>query len=204
MKHIIYFLLFSVVAIAAKSQETKKDIKEELKNTMIADIPDRQVDAGDVQVPAGYTVSVVAQGFTFPTAATFDDQGNLYVTEAGYSYGGDLMTPKLIRVGANGDKTTIATGEKNGPWTGVTYYKGNFYIAEGGRNKSGRLLKVAPNGSITALVNNLPSMGDHFTEGPAIGPDGYVYFSTGTATNSAVVGEDNYNRSLALNDIHMC
>ena len=28
--------------------------------------------------------------------------------------------------------TEIATGEKNGPWTGVTFYKGFFYVAEGG------------------------------------------------------------------------
>lgn len=204
MKHIFYCLLFSIVTLSAYCQNTKKELKEKLKETLQADIPQRQADVSDVQVPAGYTVSVVARDFTFPTAATFDDKGDLYVIEAGFSYGGEWETPKLIRIGANGDKTTITAGEKNGPWTGVIYHNGFFYIAEGGAAKGGRILKVAPNGNITALVENLPTVGDHYTEGPAIGPDGFLYFSTGTVTNSAVVGEDNYNMGWLANhkDFH--
>ena len=33
--------------------------------------------------------------------------------------------------------------------------------------------------------------GDHHTSGPAVGPDGHLYFGQGTMTNAAVVGEDN-------------
>jgi glucose/arabinose dehydrogenase len=39
-------------------------------------------------------------------------------------------------------------------------------------------------------VSDLPSRGDHHTNGPVV-RDGWVYFSQGTATNSAVVGPDN-------------
>ena len=35
-----------------------------------------------------------------------------------------------------------------------------------------------------------PAYGDHHTNGPVI-KDGYIYFSTGTATNAGVVGPDN-------------
>jgi glucose/arabinose dehydrogenase len=35
-------------------------------------------------------------------------------------------------------------------------------------------------------------MGDHHTNGPALGPDGWIYFGQGTATNSGIVGEDNF------------
>lgn len=199
VRHMGYLL--GALLVAASCFAQKKEGKEE---TMQSKIPERKADASDIQVPAGYTVELVTQGLTFPTAATFDNKGNLYVIEAGYSYGGEWETPKLIHVGNNGEPTTIAKGEKNGPWAGVIYHNGFFYIAEGGRSKGGKILKVAPDGNITALVENLPSMGDHFTEGPVVGPDGYLYFSTGTATNSAVVGEDSYKMGWLANhtDFH--
>src|SRR5215212_5115754 len=58
------------------------------------------------------------------------------------------------------------------------------------RCRGGRILKITKDGSLTALISNLPSMGDHHTNGPVI-KDGFIYFGQGTATNSAVVGEDN-------------
>jgi glucose/arabinose dehydrogenase len=135
----------------------------------------------------------VATGLTFPTGVAFDEQGQLYITESGYSYGEVFLEPKLLRVEPGGSLTTIATGQKNGPWTGVTFHNGNFYVAEGGELQGGKVLRISPSGTITSLVDNLPTMGDHHTNGPAVGPDGNLYFGLGTATNSGVVGPDNYN-----------
>jgi glucose/arabinose dehydrogenase len=156
----------------------------------INDIPSRNLNAGDVAVPAGYTIEAVTTGLTFPTAAAFDDNGNLYVIEAGYSYGEVWGEPKLLRVDATGKTTTIAKGPKNGPWSGITWHNGAFYVAEGGEMDGGRILKITKDGTITALVSNLPSVGDHHTNGPVI-KDGYIYFGQGTATNASVVGRDN-------------
>jgi hypothetical protein len=86
--------------------------------------------------------------------------------------------------------TRIASGARNGPWTGVVFAGGAFYVAEGGQLEGGRILKIAPDGAITRLVEGLPSHGDHHTNGPAIGPDALICFGQGTATNSGVVGED--------------
>lgn len=152
----------------------------------------RPVDPADIALPAGYKAEVVATGLTFPTSVTFDAQGSVYVTEAGYSYGEVFLEPKLLRVEPNGSLTTVATGQKNGPWTGVTFHNGNFYVAEGGQIEGGKILRITPDGKISSLVSNLPTMGDHHTNGPVIGPDGYLYFGLGTATNSGVVGKDNY------------
>ncbi|HYH56975.1 MAG TPA: PQQ-dependent sugar dehydrogenase, partial [Anseongella sp.] len=156
----------------------------------ITTIPARTIVPGDVALPPGYKIEAVATGLTFPSAAALDDKGNLYVIETGYSYGEIWGEPKLIRIGQNGSKETVATGSKNGPWNGITYYKGNFYIAEGGEMEGGKILKVSPSGTVTALVTGLPSVGDHHTNGPVI-KDGFIYFGQGTATNSAVVGTDN-------------
>ena len=152
----------------------------------------RRINASDVAVPDGYTIEPVAEGFTFPTGVAFDDAGRPHVIEAGYSYGEVWTVPRLIRVEASGAKTVIASGSNNGPWNGVVFHQGNFYVAEGGQRDGGRILRITPAGEVTALISNLPSVGDHHTNGPAVGPDGMIYFGQGTATNSAVVGIDNH------------
>lgn len=153
--------------------------------------PPRRVDAADVAVPAGYTVEVVATGLTFPTGVAFDDAGGVYVTESGYAYGEVWTLPRLLKVNRDGAIREIARGGRNGPWNGVAYANGYFYIAEGGQLEGGRILRVDQNGKITRLVEDLPSRGDHHTNGPAIGADGKIYFGQGTATNAGVVGMDN-------------
>jgi glucose/arabinose dehydrogenase len=156
----------------------------------IGAIPSRTININDIAVSKGYKIEQVTSGLTFPTSSAFDDNGNLYVIEAGYSYGEVWGEPKLLRVDSNGKTTEIAKGTRNGPWTGITWYKDAFYIAEGGEMEGGRILKVTKDGTITPLIDHLPSMGDHHTNGPVI-KDGYIYFGQGTATNSSVVGEDN-------------
>lgn len=153
----------------------------------------RPVDPDDIALPEGYKAEVVATGLTFPTSVAFDEQGRVYVTEAGYSYGEVFLEPKLLRVEADGSLTTVAAGQKNGPWTGVTYHNGNFYVAEGGQMVGGKILRITPDGNISSLIEDLPTKGDHHTNGPVVGPDGYLYFGLGTATNSGVVGKDNYD-----------
>ncbi|MGI9174647.1 MAG: PQQ-dependent sugar dehydrogenase [Rhodothermales bacterium] len=150
----------------------------------------REVDPADVALPEGYRIEAVATGLTFPTGVAFDDGGAVYVTEAGYSYGGFEGTPRLIRIEPDGTTTEIARGT-NPPWNGVAYYEGAFYVA-GGHVEPGEVLRITPEGAVTPIARGLPSLGDHHTNGPAIGPDGWIYFGQGTASNSAVVGLDSY------------
>lgn len=150
----------------------------------------RTVNPLHVALPPGYKIEAVSSGLTFPSAVAFDESNNLYAIETGYSYGEVWGQPKLLRIDANGKTYAVATGPKNGPWTGITWHNGAFYIAEGGEEEGGRILKVTKDGTITPLIANLPSVGDHHTNGPVI-KDGYIYFGQGTATNSGVVGVDN-------------
>lgn len=151
--------------------------------------PPRQVNPADVALPDGYHIEAVARGLTFPTGVTFDDRGRVYVVEAGYSYGEVITTPRLLRVGKDGETEVVATGS-NPPWNGVTFHEGAFYVA-GGTLEGGHVSRITPRGEVTPLVQGLPSFGDHHTNGPMVGPDGLLYFGQGTATNSGVVGPDN-------------
>jgi hypothetical protein len=149
----------------------------------------RNRDRGDVELPPGYVIDLISNHLTFPTSVTFDDRGEVYVTESGYAYGEVFTVPRLLRIREGEAPEVVAAGD-NGPWTGVTFHQGAFYAAEGGQQRGGRIVKITRDGVITPLVSDLPSLGDHHTDGPAI-KDGFVYFGQGTATNAGVIGEDN-------------
>ncbi len=151
----------------------------------------RTIKTADVAVPSGYRVEVVATGLTYPTGVAFDDSTHLFVIEAGYVYGEKWATPRLLRIDSGGKATEIARGEQP-PWNGISYANGAFLIAEGGQRGGGRIIRVTPKGEITVLVDSLPGIGDHHVNRAVLGPDGNVYFGNGTATNSGVVGLDDY------------
>jgi glucose/arabinose dehydrogenase len=155
--------------------------------------PPRRVNPAAVAVPPGYCIEPVVTGLTYPSGVVTDEHDRVYVLEAGYSYGEDFAPPRILRVEPDGRLAALVTGDADsGPWTGLSYADGAFYVSEGGQLRgAGRVLRVGLDGTVTALVDGLPSIGDHHTNRPVVGPDGWVYFGQGTATNSGVVGEDN-------------
>jgi glucose/arabinose dehydrogenase len=157
----------------------------------IGAVEQRGVKARDIALPEGYVIEPIATELIYPTGVTFDAQGRVYVVESGYSYGESWTIPRLLRIEGDGKKTQIAAGDTNGPWTGVTFHDGAFYVAEGGVLGGGQILRITPDGRMTAIVSGLPSMGDHHSNGPIMGRDGWLYFAQGTASNSGVIGEDN-------------
>jgi hypothetical protein len=135
----------------------------------------RICDAQDIAVPSRYRVELIAKRLTFPTGVTFDKDGIPCAVDSGYAYGEVWTLSRLLRVKPTGTEE-FATGAKNGPWTGVTFHEGNFCVAEDGVMEGGRILRIQPDGKIIALVSDLPSFGDHHSNGPLIGPDGMLYF----------------------------
>jgi glucose/arabinose dehydrogenase len=153
--------------------------------------PPRRTDPQAVAVPSGYRIEVVATGLTFPSGIAFDEQSRPYVVEAGYAYGEVVLVPGILRINADGSTTEIARGD-NPPWNGIEYRDGAFFVA-GGELSPGRILRIGMDGRITVIVDGLPSTGDHHPNGPVFGPDGKLYWGEGTATNSGVVGIDNFD-----------
>ena len=151
----------------------------------------RIIKPEDIALPDGYTIEAVAQNLTFPTGVAFDETSAPYITESGYAYGEVFKEPRLLKINPDGTTRTVCTGKNNGPWNGVWYHEGYFYISEGGQMEGGKILKIDKNGNSVTLIDGLPGKGDHHTNGPVV-YDGYIYFGQGTATNSSVVGEDNF------------
>jgi len=164
----------------------------------------RSLEPGDVALPPGYRIEIVAAGLNMPSGVAFDSAGQVFVVESGYAYGETFDVPRVLALTPEGERKVIASGA-NPPWTGVAFQAGNLYVAEGGAKQPGRILRVSLSGEISVLVDDLPS-GDHHTNGPVFGPDGKLYFAQGTMTNSGVVGVDNFeygwlSRRRELHDI---
>src|SRR3954471_7113537 len=62
----------------------------------------RFINTADIALPEGYKIEAIAQNLTFPTGITFDNNGGVYVIEAGYSYGEVWTAPQLLRIDTNG------------------------------------------------------------------------------------------------------
>ena len=149
----------------------------------------RKPRPGDIHVPMGYEVEVVATNFSAPVHCSFDDEGFCYVAEAGYR----IDSPPRIW------KTDVATGERtnffeigsdewvrSGALTGTCWREGYLYYTY-----NEHVARIDRDGRVEKIVTGLPGLGDHQLSPPTFGPDGKLYFSTGAATNCGVVGADN-------------
>lgn len=142
-------------------------------------------DAAAAQVPPGYKVDVVLSGLTYPSSVEFDGTGNMYVAEAGYIYGDESAPCRVLRVNPSG-QVEVLVEQLNAPITDLLWHENKLYISHRGK------VSVFENGALRDIVTELPSLGDHFNNQLAVGPEGKIYIGQGTASNSGVVGVDNY------------
>jgi glucose/arabinose dehydrogenase len=158
-------------------------------------IPQGLVNAGEhpssdsFNIPSGYKIEPVLWNLTLPSTVTFDDNGSMYVAEAGFSYGGFKPLPRILKVDARGNMSVLADRQLNGPITDIEFNKktGVLYVSH-----KGVISAVDMGGRVKDLIVGLPSSGDHHNNQIAFGPDGRIYFGQGTVTNTGVVGDDNY------------
>src|SRR6266704_2292070 len=113
-------------------------------------------------------LELVAEGLAFPTSLTFDEAGVPYVAESGLPFAGAAPGGRIWRIGSDG----------------------SLYISEGGH--PGRISRLDLDGRQTVILDNLPGPGNYHTNMAVFGPDGKLYFSQGSMTNTAIVGLDAY------------
>lgn len=139
----------------------------------------------NIQLPNGYQIEAVVTGLTFPTSVSWDSDGRMYITEAGYAYGAKEVGPgRVLRI--DPDKYEVVLDGLNSPATNVKFDGDDMYVA----HRSS--LSVLRDGARQDLIHGLPS-GDHYTGEIAVNvEEDWVYVGNGTTTNSGVVGDDNF------------
>ena len=154
-----------------------------------------------VVIEPGYSTRAVITGLDFPTAFTLS-RDHAWVSEAGVVPG---IPPKIKEIDIHGNIKTILSpadlpeGMLLPPITDVKYHNGWLWITHRQIGANGWMVGAIskfdpkdPAGTFTTVLTNLPSSGDHFTEQVVFDQSGRAYFSQGTATNSGVVGADNW------------
>ncbi len=151
-----------------------------------------------IQVPPGFRIEKVVDGLSYPTAITWDDQGRMYVTEAGGQFLEEPPPARLLRIdptARTADRVTEMVNLTNKgilePVVGITWSKGNFYITHRAADRTGAVSQVTPTGAVSLLFSGIiDSQSEHGANDIRVGPDGQMYVCVGPAFNSAVAGID--------------
>jgi len=135
-------------------------------------------------------MELVAEGFNFPTSFAFDEEGEVFVAESGLPFAGAKPGGRVLKIDKSGGGTCLKESLRQ-PVNGLLYWKGGFYISEGGY--PGRISRLDLNGNWSTVLDELPGMGNYHTNMAVIGPDEKLYFSQGALTNSGIIGLDAYD-----------
>jgi glucose/arabinose dehydrogenase len=161
------------------------------------------IDRSQLRYPAGFTVEPYVRGLSAPTAVAWDEDGSMLVAEGG-SYSDE---PQILSFNKDGHVVSIYPFERKfpidithgafhlyGPIGGMLVYKGKIYVSHRDEDGKGRITALDHQGGYTTIIANLPAFGDYSVTDLAIDPRlGRLFFGVGAATNSGVVGTDNWH-----------
>ena len=126
---------------------------------------------------------------TAPDSITFDDNGNMHIGEAGYPFTNLPMIPRILKMEPNGNLSVFVENKLNSPIVDIAFHDGLIYVSHRGKIS----IVNTTNGQVDDLIIGLHQNGDHGNNQIAFSPDGKrFFFGTGSATNSGVVGGDNF------------
>ncbi len=184
MKQVITPIAAAALLLPATNLQSAEGHSDKKSSKSSQEIPHPMANAAEV--PEGFQVEVAIEGLTYPTSVEFDEKGTMYVAEGGYSYGDESAKPRILIYDANGERTGEISEGLIGPINDLLFHDSQLYISHRGK------ISTWENDAVTDLVTDLPSHGDHHNNQLTAGPDGKLYFGQGVATNSGVVGKDNW------------
>jgi glucose/arabinose dehydrogenase len=135
----------------------------------------------EVTLPAGFTISIYAEGLGSPRFMAYDENGVLFVTD---SDGRVLRVPDTDGDGAADDIVVVAR-DLAAPH-GITFHDGVLYVAE--THRVVRIVDANSDGIYEApvpAVEGLPE-GGHWSRTIRFGPDGMLYVSVGSSCNACI------------------
>ena len=175
-----------------------------VQNARILSIDEQQpIDRSLVEFPSGFQLRRFVTGLTAPTAEAIDADGSLLIAQ-----GERGEEPSIVGFRTDGTPFTVYPQGRRlpfglptpgggwrmyGPIGGMLCYHGRIYVSHRDADGMGVITALDYQGNHSTVVANLPAQGDIGVTDLAISPaDGRLYFGIGTATNSGVVGLDNW------------
>jgi hypothetical protein len=160
------------------------------------------IDRKFVEYPENTTLVQPIKGLNCPTAICWNEQGDMLIAESGI----DGSEPHIFGYHKDHTYFNIYPWNRNisfaptgfvmyGPVGGMACYKNRIYVSHRDRDDKGVVTSLGYDGTHSTIVANLPAQGDYGVTDVVI-HNGRVFFGVGTATNSGVVGLDNYDRWL--------
>lgn len=160
------------------------------------------IDRSVVEYPAGYRMELIGRNMTAPSAIAFDEKRNLLIiAESGNGgfrpriYGFNLEDNSYINIYPKGRVFALFSRNNviRAPIGGLAVQGNEIFVSHRDDRGMGRISAIDLEGNIRTVVADLPAAGDHSVTDIAIHPTtGRLYFGLGTATNSGVVGTDNF------------
>jgi glucose/arabinose dehydrogenase len=166
------------------------------------------IDRTIVETPAGLRAAVALRGLTAPTAFCFvrepgEYEGAMLIAESGaggfrpriYGFRHDLTYFDIYPRGRRVPTFGLLKGANDiyGPIGGMTVSQGRISVTHRDAAGFGCVSAFDFNGNKTTIVGGLPARGDYSVTDIAVHPTtGRLYFGVGAATNSGVVGLDNW------------
>lgn len=136
---------------------------------------------GKIQIPEGYEGSIALKGLVNPVAMAINREGDIFVGENIGEKG------RVIKYSNKGEYSVVIP-ETSAIITDIVINRETLYISQQG------MVTKFVNGDMTNIITGLPSMGDYANNGIMFGNDGLLYICQGAATNSGIVGLDNYKK----------
>lgn len=153
-------------------------------------------DTGNiVQVPQGYKVERLTYGLHLPTSATWDDEGNMFVVQAGGGlFPGQLAPMRIVQIMPDGSRVEAVNLDNRGiepSIIGLVWHEGWFYFTHRAEDLTGAVSRVNKNGQLQLLFKGIiDNQDEHQINDIQVGPDGLMYVSVGMTGNAAVTGPD--------------
>jgi len=151
----------------------------------------KQVAVPEIVTPPGYRAVRVVNGLNFPSAFTWDADGNLYILES-HTVPAPMLKPKIVRVARDGRIDRVALSGPGAPdgdtAIGLTFHDGWLYFSHEQKDATFSISRVRPaGGAVETVLANVPVTGDHDINHLVFDAQGNLYFGVGSATNSGIV-----------------
>ena len=149
-----------------------------------------------IELPEGYEIEQVMVGLTYAVAVDWDEQGTMYVLEAGGAFLEENAPARILQVDEDGTASELFNLVNLGlaaSVVGMEYEDGIFYITHrDAADRSGGVSALTADGTLTTLFSGIvDSQSEHQVNDIRFGPDGRLYLTSGPAFNAAVAGVDN-------------